>query len=177
MLPWGFQNTTKKGLRMRTPSIKLTTLGALLSLVFVAGCGGGGMSAADADTPEAAAFRHRQAVMRILADKMALLGSMARGEAAVDDAAFRKAAADLEAMSGMVVEGFMPEGAIQGSATLPETWTNWDDFTSKAEDLEEAASALATATESGGFEAGQSLVQSTAGNCGGCHRSYRRRDE
>lgn len=164
---------------MRTPSIKLTTLGALLSLVFVAACGGsgGGSSAADADTPEAAAFRYRQAVMRVLANKMAVLGAMARGEADVDDAAFRKAAADLDALAGMVVEGFMPEGAIEGSATLPETWTNWADFQSKANDLEQAASALAAATESGGFQAGQSLVQSTAGNCGGCHRSYRQRDE
>lgn len=163
---------------MRTPSIKLTTLGALLSLVFLAACGGGGGSgAADADTPEAAAFRYRQAVMRIAANKMALLGAMARGEAPVDDQAFRKAAADLEAVAGMVVEGFMPEGAIEGSATLPEVWTNWDDFQSKAQDLEQAASSLASAAQSGGFEAGQPLVQSTAGTCGGCHRSYRRRDE
>lgn len=179
MLPRGFQNTTKKGLRMRTPSIKLTTLGALLALVFVAACGGsgGGSSAADADTPEAAAFRYRQAVMRVLANKMAMLGAMARGEMTVDDAAFRKAAADLDALSGMVTEGFMPEGAIEGSATLPETWSNWADFEAKANDLEQAAAGLASAAQSGGFEAAQSLVQSTAGTCGGCHRSYRRRDE
>jgi cytochrome c556 len=115
--------------------------------------------------------------MRVLASKMALLGAMARGEAEVDDAAFRKAASDLDALAGMVTEGFMPEGAIEVSATLPETWTNWSDFQAKANDLEQAASALAEATQSGGFQAGQSLVQSTAGTCGGCHRSYRRRDE
>lgn len=161
---------------MTTPSIKLTTLGALLSLVFLAACGGGG-SAADADTPEAEAFRYRQAVMRVLENKMALLGTMARGEAEVDEAQFRKAASDLAVLSGMIVEGFMPEGAIPGSAALPETWSNWDDFVSKANDLEQAADSLAAAVESGGFEGGQSLVQSTAGNCGSCHRAYRRRDE
>jgi cytochrome c556 len=163
---------------MRIPSIKLTTLGALLSLFFVAGCGqsGGGAGAED-DSPEANAFRYRQAVMRIAANKMALLGNMARGDAPVDDAAFRKAAADLAVVAGMVEEGFMPEGAVAGSATLPETWSNWSDFTQKAGELESAAAALAAATASGGFQAGQAMVQSTAGTCGGCHRAYRQRDE
>lgn len=129
------------------------------------------------DSPEGQAFRYRQAIMRVLAAKMGPMGAMARGDAPVDDAAFRKHAADLAALAGMIVEGFMPEGAAAGSAALPEIWTNWDDFNQKAADLQAAADSLAMATRGGGFEAGQSLVQSTAGTCGGCHRAYRRRNE
>jgi len=162
---------------MRITSIKLTTLGALLSLLFVAACGGSGGGVSADDSPEAAAFLYRQAVMRVAARKTALLGNMARGDMPVDDAAFRKAAADLAVVAGMVTEGFMPAGAVAGSASLPEVWSNWSDFEQKAADLKSAADALAAATASGGFQAGQSLVQSTAGNCGGCHRGYRRRDE
>lgn len=162
---------------MKTPSIKLTTLGAMLSVLALAACGGGGGAGAEDDSPEAQAFRYRQAVMRVVARKMGPMGAMARGDAPVDDAAFRKNAADLAVMAGMITEGFMPEGSPAGSAALPEIWTNWDDFNQKAADLQAAADALAMATASGGFEAGQSLVQSTAGTCGGCHRAYRRRNE
>lgn len=162
---------------MKIASIKLTTLGAMLSLLALTACGGGGGAGVEDDSPEANAFRYRQAVMRVIARKMGPMGAMARGDAPVDDAAFRRAASELAVMAGMVTEGFMPEGAIAGSAALPEIWTNWDDFSQKAADLQAAADALATATASGGFEAGQSLVQSTAGTCGGCHRGYRRRAE
>lgn len=151
---------------------------AALGFLALSACGGGGGGApADADTPEGQAFQYRQAIMRALANKMATLGEMAREEIPLDEAVFEKSVHDLVALSGMVLEGFELEGIPTGSRALPETWSNWEDFQQKSNDLEEAAQGLADAYDRGGFEAAQGLVQSTAGTCGGCHRGYRQRAE
>jgi cytochrome c556 len=161
----------------------LSIMGALLSLTLMSACGqgqapaGGGASAVDPESPEGRAFLYRQSIMRVAAYKSATIGAMARGEVPVDEAAFAKAVNDLAAVAGMMAEGFMPQGAPEGSRALPEIWTNWADFETKADALVTAAQGLADATRTGGFAAGSPLVQSTAGNCGGCHRTYRMRTE
>ena len=48
----------------------------------------------------------------------------------------------------MIPEGFIPNSAVEGSAALPEVWTNMADFQQKAADLQNAAQALATAAAS-----------------------------
>lgn len=160
---------------MKTPFGKWMALGASLSLAFVAGCGGGAME--EDDSPEAEAFRYRDAVMTVLATKTLTIGGMAREDIPLDEAEFTKAVNDLAAVSGMVVEGFMPEGIPAGSRSMPEIWENWNDFVAKAAELETAAMALAEATNNGGFSAAQGLVQGTIGTCGGCHRGYRAPEE
>lgn len=161
---------------MKKPFSSLTMVGAVLSLLVLSACGGGG-APADADTPEGQAFQFRQAVMRVAANKMAMIGGMAREEIPLDEAAFTKATADLAVIAGMITEGFMPEGVPTGSQALPEIWSDWADFEQKAADVDNAAAGLAAAAESGGFAAAQGLVQGTAGTCGGCHRTYRARTE
>jgi cytochrome c556 len=163
---------------MKKSGSLLAMMGAVLSLSVLSACGSQqGGAAADADTPEGAAFQYRQAVMRIVANKMTTIGGMAREEIPLDETAFKKATADLAVMAGMITEGFMPAGAPSGSKSLPEVWTNWSDFQQKATDLSNAAAGLAAAAQTGGFAAAQGLVQGTAGTCGGCHRTYRMRAE
>jgi cytochrome c556 len=159
----------------------LSMIGALLTLALLSACGqgpaGGGAAAVDPESPEGRAFLYRQAVMRVAANKSATIGAMARGEIPVDEAVFAKAVNDLLAVSGMMTEGFMPQGAPGDSRALPEIWTNWADFEQKAADHVTAVQGLADATGTGGFAAGSPLVQGMAGNCGGCHRTYRMRTE
>ena len=165
---------------MKNPYRKLMMLGAAASLALVGACApGGGGGGADEDTPEAAAFRYRQAVMRVAAGKMGPIGAMAREEVPVDEAVFAKNVNDLVAAAGMITEGFGTDvsNTPAASAALPEIWTNMDDFNERAQTMLAGAQELARAVENGGFAAGQGLVQSTAGNCGACHRSYRQRDE
>jgi cytochrome c556 len=176
ILPRASASKNYKGSSMKIRSA-LSMIGALLSLVLVSACGQGQAPAVDPETPEGSAFLYRQAVMRVAANKSATVGAMARGEVPVDEAAFAKAVNDLNAVSGMMTEGFMPQGAPEGSRALPEIWTNWADFEAKAAALTTATQGLADATRTGGFAAGSPLVQSMAGNCGGCHRTYRMRTE
>ena len=156
---------------------RIASIGAVAALgLTVAGCQGGGDAEMD-DSPEAQAFRYRQAVMRVIAQKMMPLGGMARGDVEVDEELFEKSATDLATVAGMTTEGFMPQGIPAGSRSVPAIWDNWSDFEAKAQDFQQAAQALADAATSGGFAAAQSLVQPVAQTCGGCHRTYRERVE
>jgi len=60
------------------------------------------------------------------------------------------------------------------SAALPAIWQNWDDFTAKGKDLENAALAIVDAANNGGdlAAAGKAL----GGTCGTCHKSYKAPD-
>lgn len=157
-----------------------TLLGISLVSLLVVACGGGGGTTAQApadETPEGQAFQYRRAVMQSIAYKVGQARGMAQGEIPVDATAFTKHASDVAALAGMIVEGFIPNSAVEGSAALPEVWTNMPDFQAKAADLQNAAQALATASQSQGFEAAKGMVQAVGQTCGGCHRPYRRRQE
>jgi cytochrome c556 len=153
-----------------------TLLGAVL-VAGLASCGGGGGAAAVDDSPEGQAVQYRQSAMRMLGYKVGALRAMASGEAPVDEAKFRKDAADVAALAGMLPEGFTPNTASARSNAKPEVWTNQADFQQKAADLKNAADALASTAASQGFEAAKGMVQAVGGTCGACHRPYRQRAE
>jgi cytochrome c556 len=156
----------------------MTLLGVSLVPLLVVSCGGGGTATAPTpDTPEYAAFEFRHGLMEAIAWKVAQVRGMEQGEIPSDAAALAKHARDVAAMAGMIVEGFIPNSAVEGSSALPEIWTNMADFQQKAADLQNAAQALADAAAQNGFEAAKGLVQPVSQSCGGCHRPYRRRDE
>jgi cytochrome c556 len=163
---------------MNDLSRKFALLGVAFALVFVASCGqpGGGADAVD-DSPEATAFRARQGLMRMIAWKVGQLRGMEQGDVPVDNAVFTESSVDVAALANMLTDAFIPGSDVEGSAALPEIWSNRDDFDQKAADFMTAAEALAAAAQSGGYDAGQSLVQGVGQTCGACHRSYRRRDE
>jgi len=155
---------------------KIVAVAAVSGLVLTAGCGGGGQAELE-DTPEAEAYLFRQAVMRVVANKMLTISGMARGEIPVDEAVFTKAANDVATMAGMATEGFMPQGIPNGSRAEPAIWEDWSDFEERAQNFRDAAQAVAEAAESGGFDAAQSLVRPLQDTCGGCHSTYRAPEE
>jgi cytochrome c556 len=115
--------------------------------------------------------------MRTIAYKVAAARAMAQGEAPVDEALFVKHARDVATLASMIPEGFIPNSAVEGSAALPDVWTNMADFQQKAADLQNAAQSLADAAAANGFEAAKGMVQAVGQTCGACHRPYRRRQE
>lgn len=156
---------------------KLMTVGAVASLVVVAACGGSGGAPELDDSPEAEAFRYRSAVMEIAAYKAVRIGGMHREEIPLDEDVFVDSTQDLAAVSAMMLEGFMPEGAVGPSRAMPEVWENWSDFEQKAQAFQDAVEMLATTAEQEGFEAARGLVQPMLGTCGDCHRAYRASEE
>ncbi|HZF29584.1 MAG TPA: cytochrome c [Gammaproteobacteria bacterium] len=162
---------------MNTRSHKLALLGALLLPLFVASCGGGGGAATEDDSPEAAAFRYRDGVMNGISFKMARIGGMAAGEIPANNEQFTKDARDLAAFAGMLPEGFIPNSIVKGSIALPEIWTNASDFQAKAKAFQDAAQGLADAAAQGGVEGAKGMVRAVRDTCGGCHRTYRHKDQ
>lgn len=159
--------------------LALALFSAVLVPILVVSCGGqkAGPAAAQADTPENAAFNFRDGLMKAIAWKVGKLRGMAQGEIPVDEAAAKKNAHDVVALAGMITEGFIPNSIVQGSAATPEIWMNFPDFTMKAADLQNAAKALAEAADANGFEASKGMVDAVGKTCGGCHRPYRKRQE
>ena len=142
-------------------------------------CGGtgGGAAAEGPATPESEAFQYRTALMNTIAYKVAQVRGMEQGEIPVNEATAVKHTRDIATLAGLITEGFIPNSAVEGSAALPEVWTNMADFQQKAADLQNAAQALADAAAANGFEASKGMVQAVSQGCGGCHRPYRRRQE
>jgi len=135
-------------------------------------------AAAEDESPEFAAVEYRQGLMHVMAFKADPVRNMADGSMPVDEALFAKSATDLAAAAGMITEGFIPGGSAgdtAGSGGLPDIWSNWDDFLSKAAALETAATEIATLAAQGGFAAAQEAAGELGANCGGCHRPYRQR--
>jgi len=156
----------------------IATLFGVSLISVLSACGGAGGGGAEIpDTPEGQAFQYRTSVMEAVAYKVGQLRAMAMGEIPVNQELFVKHANDVATLATMIPEGFIPNSAIEGSAALPEIWTNNADFQAKAMDLHTAAQALAMAAQSQGFEAAKGMVQQVGGTCGGCHRPYRRRQE
>src|SRR5687767_13297897 len=136
----------------------IATLFGVSLISVLAACGGAGGGGAEIpDTPEGQAFQYRTSVMEAVAYKVGQLRAMAMGEIPVNQELFVKHANDVATLATMIPEGFIPNSAIEGSAALPEIWTNNADFQAKAMDLHTAAQALAMAAQSQGFEAAKGM--------------------
>jgi cytochrome c556 len=153
----------------------VTTLLGVSLVSLLAACGGTAEAPVD-DTPEGAAFQYRRSVMQSIAYKVGQIRGIADGSIPGDQATFVKHANDVAVLGSMIPEGFIPNSAVEGSAALPEVWTNMPDFNAKAMELATAAQGLATAAQQN-FEGAKGMVQSVGGTCGNCHRPYRRRQE
>jgi cytochrome c556 len=160
---------------MKKTSGILTMMGAAFGFLLLTACGGGGM--VEDDSPEYQAYEYRHSVMHLAADRMGMIGGMAREEIPLDEDAFVAATAQLAALASMNLDGFENDTLVAASRSLPDIWQNMDDFEQKNADFVEATQSLADAAANGGFAAAQGLVQGTAGTCGACHRAYRQREE
>lgn len=109
-------------------------------------------------------------------DAMKIIGDMAKGKAPFDAAKAAEAARDIETTSKQIHELF-PEGSDgHPSDAKPEIWTNWEEFTSDAEELQAAAKALAAALDAGD-PAWKGNFQTVTDACKACHKSFRAEDD
>ena len=127
-------------------------------------------------SPEDAVAAH-QTHMKLLGQNMGVLGGMAQGKMDYDAAA-AQAAADALVENAMIADmAKFPEGSdsdsIATSRALPAIWTNFDDFTAKAEAFAVAATGMQAAAGQG-LEAVQAAMGALGGSCGSCHETYRK---
>lgn len=99
-----------------------------------------------------------------------ILGKMAKGEEAYDQAAAEAAKAGLIESSAQIATVFAEQGgADPASEAKPEIWANWDDFLMKAKALGDAAGAMDVASAES-IGAGMGAIGTA---CVECHKVYR----
>ncbi len=130
---------------------------------------GGIAQAQDTPSPEEQEFVFRDSLFRVISYKASQLPA---AKAQGDQAAFQEAAADIAYLAEMIPDGFQIDNNIpEGSLALPAIWEDFGNFTEKAQDLQNAAQALA---DSGDMDSYDPRTFG-GGNCGGCHRDHKAR--
>lgn len=100
---------------------------------------------------------------------MKQLGGAAKAISGGQDVATNAAlAADI---AGRIPALFEANEISGDSKARPEIWTNFADFTAKADDLKAAAMAISAAASSGGDVSG--AARALGGACGACHKAYK----
>jgi len=121
-------------------------------------------------SPEEQAVSYRQSIVKAMSWK---LGQLAAAKEAGDAKAFRQHATDMYYLSGLIVEGFIPNSKTSESHAKPEVWEDWDHFVETAEGFRAKVSEL---TEPG-YDIASFDPRGFGGEaCGSCHRPYRERD-
>ncbi|MCB2124823.1 MAG: cytochrome c [Rhodobacteraceae bacterium] len=119
----------------------------------------------------------RHGYMLLLANQLAPLGAMAKGEMPYDAATAARAAASLAALASvdtsMLWAPGTEEGAIEDSSALPEILSNTADREARFAELTTASHTLSAAagTDLEGLKAAMGAVGQA---CGGCHKQYRK---
>lgn len=140
---------------------KLLTVAALSALPFA--------GAAFAD--ESADVKARQDAMGTIGAQMKTLTQMAKGETDFSVDAAQAALATIAETATTVPALFEAPSQDAESEASDTIWENWDDFVSKAEALEAAASAASeSVTDPATLGA---AMGSVGGACGACHKPYK----
>jgi cytochrome c556 len=97
------------------------------------------------------------------------LVSMAKNEVPLHQAKARMARDTLVLHGGQVTDLFEPPAQDPKSEALPAIWANWEDFSTKADQLTETAQALRFKDRA----ALANTLGAVGGSCRACHKSYR----
>lgn len=113
--------------------------------------------------------KDRQAAMSMIAANVKVLGDMAGGKRAFDEAAATEAAGAITGTAVNVADLFRPQESDPASDAKPEIWADFTDFETKAEALFQASLAL-DASSAEGVQAGMAAL---GGACKDCHSKFR----
>ncbi len=113
----------------------------------------------------------RMESMKAIGDDMKILGEMAKGKVAFDQATARAAAAGIAKHAAETPTLFEAEEDDPKSEAKQEIWSNFDDFTKKSEALVQVAQDL---SESLTTEDDLRIAMKSLGDaCQACHKPYR----
>lgn len=121
------------------------------------------------------AVEYRQKAFSVMQNNFAAMGDMVRGDAPFDAAIFAARATDFAAMTTIPWPAFETAGAKPGnnSDALAAIWSNWADFTQRAEKLQADAQALAEVAAAGIEADSRKAFMAAARNCKACHDQYK----
>lgn len=130
-----------------------------------------------------AAIAH-MAASGIVKERMDLMESMGRSsklillalrrDGALDRPAIAAAAERIRAESRQMLRTFPPGSHRDPSEALPEVWSQWEEFSASARDLEAASAELAAAAEGGDRDGLSDRFDRMVRVCIACHRAFRK---
>ncbi|MEP1200574.1 c-type cytochrome [Tateyamaria sp.] len=109
--------------------------------------------------------------MSAISDNVEVLGTMAKGQVAFDAASAKMAARAIARHSAESVDLFTAQETDPKSEALPAIWENFDDFTSKAQDLEAFANEWSEKIST--LEDVRAGIRPLGQSCKACHSLYR----
>ncbi|WP_442755745.1 c-type cytochrome [Methylocystis sp. JAN1] len=123
------------------------------------------------------AIENRKAAYTLVGNYFRWFGAVAKGNASYDEAEASKRASRIAFLAGIVEDAF-PEGSNVGepdSKAKADLWSNRADFDKRLKDFQSHAQALveANAREKGATESFKAAVATLAGDCKGCHETYK----
>ena len=113
----------------------------------------------------------RMESMSEIADKMKILGTMAKGSLAFDAQTAREAAADIARHAEQTPALFQANETDPKSEAKSNIWEDFDDFTKKSEELVRVASGYAETVQSA--DDLRAAVGALGATCQACHATYR----
>lgn len=118
-----------------------------------------------------AAVKARMDGMSAIAENMKTLGQMAKGATEFDAEVARSASASIAKHASETPGLFKANETDPKSEARPEIWSNFEDFTAKATELETIATGLSTSiNDPSDLNAAMSAL---GANCKSCHSVYR----
>ena len=109
--------------------------------------------------------------MSAIAEDMKTIGNMAKGTIQFDAAKAQQALKDIASQASKTPSLFEANEDDPKSEARPEIWSNFDDFTAKAVELETLANQLAPSIEE--RDDLRSVLRLMGENCKSCHGTYR----
>lgn len=119
------------------------------------------------------AIKYRQSVYRVMAWNFGPMAAMAKGETPYNKEVFAKHAANVEFVSKLAIDGFLPGSDKGDTKAKPEIWAKMDDFKGKMTKMNDEAAKLAQVAKSGSFDEIKRQFGATGGSCKACHDDYK----
>jgi cytochrome c556 len=119
------------------------------------------------------AIKYRKSVYQVIKWNFGPMGAMVKGEMPFDAEAFARHAERVAALSGMPLEGFIPDSDLGDTTAKSEIWQQWDTFKSRMQDFETEAAKLAEVARGGDEKAIRAQFGATAKTCKACHDDFR----
>lgn len=116
-----------------------------------------------------AVVKERMDGMQTIRKATGVLGDMMKGEAPFDSAIAAQAKSDMAAASAEIIKKFEANEQDPVSEAAPAIWTNFEDFTAKAEAMVTAAEAIDVSS----LDGLKGSFRSVGAACKACHEAYR----
>jgi cytochrome c556 len=126
--------------------------------------------------PNERAINAREAAFTLMAANVGPMGAMAKGKMPFDKEQFALRAANLDALSKMPWEFFIPGSDKGKSEAKPEIWSKADDFKKKADEFQQEVAKLVEVSKGDDQDAMFAQLGETAKACKSCHKEYKKKD-